>query len=509
LSAQLAILLVGIGVVTSLVAASASAFEAATLSPIQARIRSRLEARTTQILPFLASGGAMLMTAGGVLSLVPSQSLIVGFAALMALIIGYGLLIPWIVAKAITWARNPGATFKKENSSKPSLNSNLLLVFSIGGIQRSISRTGVAIAALCIAVSATFGVDIMIGSFRTTVAQWLETTLQSDIYITVPDSASTRSDGIVDSELTPKILALRELNDWSTGKTRNVMTNAGEISMLVLKPHHDGATHYDFIDGNAEDIWQSFLMHDSVLVSEPFANKHGLSRRDLLDIFTQTNGDQSFSIAGVYKDYGSSHGRLTMARKIHNQHWQDRAISTIGLKLSKRASIEKVLADIRSVVSAHHQQLIIRSNREIRERSLEVFDRTFEVTRVLRLLTIGVAFIGIFSALLALQMERAREFAILRASGATSAQVALVVMVQTLLMGAIAGILALPLGWLMSEILIHVINLRSFGWSMKSMLPDGAISNSLALALLSACLAGIYPAWRLSTITITSQLRDE
>jgi len=203
-------------------------------------------------------------------------------------------------------------------------------------------------------------------------------------------------------------------------------------------------------------------------------------------------------------------GKLFSSKtEIHNRHWQDRTIASIGLKFNDNADIDSVIKTLRALLTDREQKLNVRSNKEIRERSLEVFDRTFQVTRVLRLLTIGVAFIGIFSALLALQMERAREFAILRASGATSSQIALVVMAQTVLMGLIAGLLALPLGWLMSEILIHVINLRSFGWSMQSLLPTGSISSSLGLSLLAASLAGIYPAWRLSTQTITTQLRDE
>jgi putative ABC transport system permease protein len=138
-----------------------------------------------------------------------------------------------------------------------------------------------------------------------------------------------------------------------------------------------------------------------------------------------------------------------------------------------------------------------------------VFDRTFMVTRVLRWLTVGVAFVGIFSALLALHLERAREFAIIRATGATRLRIISVVLLQTFLMGVLAGLLALPLGWIMSELLIKVINVRSFGWSMQSMLPAGSIPETLILACLSAMLAGIYPALRLSRSNIAAQLRDD
>ena len=168
-----------------------------------------------------------------------------------------------------------------------------------------------------------------------------------------------------------------------------------------------------------------------------------------------------------------------------------------------------MLAALRARLADVEQPLSVRSNDAIHNDSLEVFDRTFEVTRVLRWLTVGVAFVGIFSALLALHLERAREFAVLRATGATRAQIALTVGAQTLLMGLLAGLLSLPLGWGMSETLIHIINVRSFGWSMQSHLPPGAALSAVGPACVSAVLAGLWPAWRLARADVAGQLRDE
>jgi len=80
---------------------------------------------------------------------------------------------------------------------------------------------------------------------------------------------------------------------------------------------------------------------------------------------------------------------------------------------------------------------------------------------------------------------------------------------QTLIMGAMAGSLALPLGWLMSEVLVHVLNVRSFGWRMSTEIAPQSILDTLLLAILSATLAGLYPAWRLSRQHVVQQLRDE
>ncbi len=154
-------------------------------------------------------------------------------------------------------------------------------------------------------------------------------------------------------------------------------------------------------------------------------------------------------------------------------------------------------------------QLSIRSNREIRDYSMGIFDRTFAITQVLRLLAIGVAFIGVLSALMALQLERTREQAVLRATGVTPGQLSRLTLLQTSLMGLYAGLFALPLGWLMSEVLIEVINRRAFGWSITTLLPVDAVVEALLLAVGAALLAGLYPAWRMGRTSLALALREE
>ena len=56
----------------------------------------------------------------------------------------------------------------------------------------SLSRTGIAIAALTIAVSVSVGVGLMIESFRTTVDRWLVASLPADLYVSPVAEASDR-----------------------------------------------------------------------------------------------------------------------------------------------------------------------------------------------------------------------------------------------------------------------------------------------------------------------------
>lgn len=487
-------LLLGIG--SSVAAASLSAFDAAATSPVQARQRSLIEERTHGILPRIALLGMIIMFSGLILAMLPVQSLLVGFAALMLVILGYGLTLPWAVL-FISQRMKPLA-------ERMGINVSL----AVGGIERNISRTGLAIAALAIAVSATFGVDIMIGSFRSTVDHWLGTTLQSDIYVTAPSTVSTQQANMLANNSAHIARQTPGVGSVSTGRVIEVATSAGAIDMLVVEPHEKSDAGFELIAGDARVAWPSWQATDTLMISEPLATKHSLNVGGALSLFTENSGYEHFTIVAVFRDYGSSHGKLLMSRSVFDQHWRDDRISSLGIVLDDVTQSESIIDALGSSLASREQPLQIQSNTAIHSQSLTVFDRTFEVTRVLRWLTVGVAFVGIFSALLALHLERAREFAILRATGATRLRIIGIVFSQTFIMGLLAGLLALPLGWCMSELLVRVINVRSFGWSMQSQLPDGSIGATLTLACLSAVLAGLYPALKLSRNQIAAQLRD-
>lgn len=493
----LAGLLLGIG--SSVVAATLAAKEAASENAIQARRRSAIEERTSKLLPWLLILGVAIFLIGIALAYLPSQSLVLGFAALMIIIMGYGLCIPRLSQWLLNAIRQLFGRF------------NVAISLALGSLTSNMSRTGLAIAALSVAVSATLGVDIMIGSFRQSVDDWLKQTLQSDMYITLGDTDGTGK-STASNVSTPWLQTLSNLDgvkEVSTGIIAETVTNFDTFDMLVLLPSAVSEASYEWLHNNSEGTWQRFLDEPSVLISEPLANKYNLTKGSSITLFTERIGDKAFDIAGVYKDYGSSHGRMVIHRKHYDQFWDNANVGSIGISTTSGADMNTVLERVRA-----HTKLLpipsrVRDNVSIHQESLRIFDRTFAVTRVLRWLTMGVAFIGIFSALLAMHLERAKDFAVLKASGASDNQLKSIIALQSLGMGITAGLLAVPLGWIMSEILIHIINVRSFGWSMSSLIPKDSIPQTLLLAVGSAVLACIYPAWKVGRQSLVSELRSE
>ena len=159
--------------------------------------------------------------------------------------------------------------------------------------------------------------------------------------------------------------------------------------------------------------------------------------------------------------------------------------------------------------AADEQSVMVRSTRDLKQTSLEIFDRTFAITGVMRLLCLAVAFFGIYSAFSALQFERGAEVGLLRCLGATPGRVGVVVIGQTALLGACAALLAMPLGVVVGQLLAHVINKVSFGWSLVSVeVPLSALAEASVLAVVASLLAGLWPAARFAKMRPAAALRD-
>jgi putative ABC transport system permease protein len=212
-------------------------------------------------------------------------------------------------------------------------------------------------------------------------------------------------------------------------------------------------------------------------------------------------------IVGVARDFNTGDYSVTIALDRYRRDWQDDSLTGVGVTLDAAARRADVEAALRAALPG--RALRLRSSEAIERASLEVFDRTFKITEVLRVLAAIVAFCGVLSALLSIELERARELAILRALGFVPQQLTRTLLTQTGLLGAAAGLAAIPLGAVLAALLVHVINRRSFGWSMDFVVTPAPLLMGLGLAITAALLAGVYPALRASRTELAGALREE
>ena len=488
-----------IGVAASLLAAALPSWDATRTPPAGIMKRSIEEETARRLLPAMTVSALALNLLGFVL-LGAEDSLALGFAALLCIVVGGALFTPATMIVTMRLLQRPAT-----------------LLFGVVGrlaartVIRSLSRTAVAVAALTVAVSVIVGVSAMIGSFRLTVADWLESSLGAQIYVSPPLFASNNP--TVDVERGVKAIAESAPGVKAVSSARHVSVSAPEYP--DLPPVNLLASDFDIAGDRRQFKWstvaagahQAALEAGAVMVSESFASRRGIDQtRDSITLDTE-RGPQLFEVFGVYYDYSTDQGAVYIARSVYDQFFDDPFISSLGVFVDEGAEPAAVIGELRARLADY--DLRVQDNASLRGGALEVFDRTFAITIALRLLTTLVAFIGILSALMALQLEHAREYGVMRATGMTARQLTGFAVIQTGLMGLVAGLLALPIGLLLSLVLTHVINLRSFGWSMQFAPQPGQFVEALLVALVAALLAGLYPALLLGRLKPAESLRRE
>jgi len=482
------------GLAAALVAALLPALEAAFTTPQLGLRRSNLESRAVAIARALAVASIVLAAGAALLIAGSSRSLLAGFAALFLLLLSVAALAPALLRAA---ARGAARALARVSP---------IARLALGDVAASMSRTGVAVAALGMALAAMIGVAVMVESFRGSLAQWLVETLRADLYVTAPGPGLASPERQIDPQVLAAMLRVPGIRDHSTGRRVSIASADGPVTLDAVGVAPETYASVRIVSGDAARAWQAFG-HGAILMAEPIAWRLDLHAGQSLALATPA-GMRPFRIAGIYREYGNDRGGVVMSADEYRRVWGDDAVSSLGLYLAPGVSPEQAIARIYAAAGAR-QELLIASNADIRALSMEIFERTFTVTKVLYWLTAIVAALGLASVLTAWQLERSRELAMLRTLGLTPRGAALLIQAQTLFMGLVALLAAIPAGLASALLLVLVINRRAFGWHIDFHLNGAALLDALVLALLAAGIAGLYPAWRSARVTLASEVREE
>jgi putative ABC transport system permease protein len=486
-----------LGVVATALTAAPPAWEASSVPPRVALSRSGLEGKARRAILLAAIGGLAALVIGVGLLAVPTRNLTVSFGGTFAITVGFAMLTP--LTMSLLMRVTPGVTGRIWGA---------LGRMAPRDVSNALSRTSIAVAALMVAVSVTIGVSLMITSFRHTVVIWLEQTLQGDIYISAPNLTQTQPSTALDPGVLMAVQNRPGIARVDTFRGVMVDSTAGPVQLAATEnPDYGAERLYLTAEHPPEEIWIAML-DGAVLVTEPFARRADLPKRGGDITLYTDNGTHTFPVAGIIYDYGSSLGTVAMSLSTYRQWWRDDALTALALRLSSGTDVDDLTQALQDEL-ASTQRLLIRPNRALREDVLAIFDRTFAITSALQLLATVVAFIGVLSALLSLLLDKQRELGILRAVGLTVRQLWGLVMLETGIMGAAAGILAMPAGLALALILVYIINQRAFGWTLQMRVGPAPFVQALIVAVLAALLAGLYPARRMSRTVTAEAMRFE
>ena len=472
----------GIGV--SVLSAWWPAREAAGVAPTEAMAAATLDYRVHAASPRLTVAAMALAVLAAVCSLVPPAERIPvgGYAALVCLIGAAAMISPWMSTAVLTLCDRWLST---RFGAVPRLAAR--------GLAASLGRTSVIVTAMAVATALIVGMAVMVGSFRETVVVWVEHRLQADFYVSPAGGGARGAPATMREDVAARLVPVPGVLDvgrYRTYPIRHAGTPATlGLADVALYHRHSGI---EFLDGPApEAIWPRLAAGDGVIVSELFSDRHGVGAGDTIRLPLGAEGVE-LRVAGVFYDYSGDRGFVIGDRGALLRYLPDRRVSSLGVYLEPGADPEASReALVRALAGL---EVVVTPSRTLRERSIEIFDRTFAITWALEAIAILVAILGMAEALLNLVFDRRVELAQLRMQGASMGQVRGLVLVQAGLLGLAACALGLVLGVAWSQVNLLVIHKQSFGWSVQLDWPVAFLVGALGLVLAASVASGLYPA---------------
>jgi putative ABC transport system permease protein len=357
----------------------------------------------------------------------------------------------------------------------------------------SLHRTSVLVAALSTAIAMMVSVGIMVGSFRQTVVTWMNGQLPADLYIRPAGSPAADRHPTLSPDLAEKIAVLPGVASVDRIRAYEITYDGMPVTLASMELTTSRSyRNSDFFSGRpAETVLAELRGANNIIVSEPFTNKHHVKIGDAIAL-SLGSSRASFRVTDVYPDYSAERGYILMDRETALRYLPDPIPSNLAVFLAPSANADNVREAIQQLAGDRH--ILVFSNRDLRAEAIRIFDRTFAITYALEAVAVFVAIMGVAGALLALVIDRRRELGLLRFLGASALQVRNLILVEAGLLGLLANLVGFLLGYLLSLILVFVINKQSFGWTIRFHWPVAILFSALTLVFLATVFAGLYPA---------------
>ncbi len=487
-----------IAVATALAAAVLPVLEVTATPPLQglsATPPRRLGVRTwcylTATLLVMAAIAAALTQAPPLWDL-PVAALVAALIVMSALLVGSGALLD-VLARL---GRRP-----------LSLLGAVALRLASAALSAGRRRAAWAAGSAAVAVALAVAIATMVTSFRATVEDWTEAGMRADVWVR-PLAAST---GVWVGRLNPEVVTIAEdlFGAEAVDPFYSVTVSYEDRPVSFAGAAFDVVQHFGSVPFPGRDsaaVFREAYRRGGAVVNEPFATRFSVAEGDTIRM-DLPGGSLEREVIGVFRDYSRSHGLVVVDRVDFLRFFPDRGPEDMALflpGLDPSSAREQMLEAVRGRFLV--EALV---NRELRSAVLDAFERTFAITTAMYLVAAVVSVVAIITVLFTLVAERRRELATVRALGGSRFQLMSMVIAEAGLLGLAAAAAGSVAGLVVGVILVKVVNLQSFGWSLELVLPWASLAQMAGWVMAACLLAGLPPALAAARIQPAVVLREE
>lgn len=478
-------------IITLLVAVAAACQPAFEASRVRARdaliMREAPSGSEGKLIKRLALSGMVLVAAVWPLSLLPGISGVPlpGYFTTFFLFFGFALFSPF-------WLRAAGQHI-------PPIAGRIAGETAYLGtryLKDAGARVAISTGALITAIGLFVALAIMVHSFRDTVQTWVRQSINGDIYVRPKMSDINRYRDSLPAGMTEELKALRAEADLVP--YRRIFLDRKGVPYLIEPMDVASYLHrsrFLFLEGKHEDVGAALSGGEGVVVSEVFSNQTGLRVGDRFQAVVE-GAALDLPILAIVRDYRTQGGVVYLSLDRFARETGDARWTGASLFLKNRgAALEEDVARIRNEIllsaAEHGYGVDAIAGKDLRKNILRIFDETFAITTVLLVISLLIAALGIATTLTILVLERTGQFQTILATGASSGQIRAIISWEAVLIVILGEVLGLACGFVLSFLLIFVINRQSFGWTFIYAIDWVALAASFPLVCATALLAAV------------------
>src|SRR5213594_1734652 len=499
-------LALGSGVAVAMLAALHPAWEATRVSPLEnarqaawqpANRGKRSWANRLGLLCLVISP-TLLLLASSVNGSVERFS--VGVVGMLVFLLSLAFFCPAIISHAVRWfwqsaLRLPGLTWVEARLASDSLRRNPV-------------RSGITVATMVISLAAIFTIAAFVSSVRGSLLAWVDQMVTADLIV----SSGARTAGPKNVPLREDLLpALKKIPGVKIVDLYRLIRSTYKEKPILIESfsarESASVRSLPMADGNGAQALREMAEGKGVIISESFRSKFGTTTNETVELVTPS-GKIGFKVIGVYVDYSSDVGSVLLDRALYKKYWRDELLDAFDLWLEPGADQQQIIQTIRTNYGEPYQ-LFISTHRELRETVVRIMEQSFVVNYAVEIVAVVVAIFSVINTLLASILDRTREIGVLRAIGATQAQVRRIVVMEAGWMGLIGGLLGLFAGTVMAYDDVVYNTKMLTGWTFQFYYPYGMAIFSLIAAVILCLLAGYGPAKQAASIPIVAAIGYE
>lgn len=412
-----------------------------------------------------------------------------GYGAIGLLLLGAVLLVPAITVAALRWAP---------------LTRRVVIDTAVAQLRENVGLSALSLASIIVSFSLMVAMAIMVYSFRESFDQWLGKLLPADLQMREPygnDTAFWSADDQV------QIAKIKGVARVQFRRIRPLLLDPARPPLTLLVRGDDAsqtAAELPLVrsapltpDSGFEVAW----------ISEATQDLYGYKAGDTITL-PLAGANHVFKIAGVWRDYARTSGSVVISRAAYVAATGDHTANEASLWLEPGANPDVTTALLRQR-STRGDALEVTTTTAIHERSLKIFDRAFAVTYALEVIAVLIGLAGISFAASSTALARRAEFGVLRHIGMLRRQVIELLASEGILTSVFGVLYGLLLGFMLSLVLVYVVNRQSFNWSIDLAIPGWQLAALSLLLVAAAALTAILSGRAATGFSAVQAVRED